>query len=97
MVAPGEVASPAALSLVSARAAASQAVRVRSQLLEAGEILDAAALDRYTFRRDAYLQKRRNDIYDGNPPQDEERYDLEEGEAAAPSPAASEAAPQPGR
>ncbi len=60
-----------------------QIIHVRSQLLEAGEILDAAALDRYTFRRDAYLQKRRNDIYDGDPPQDEERYDLDEGEAPA--------------
>ena len=48
MVAPGEVASPAALSLVSARAAASQAVRVRSQLLDrlvlqAGEVATSRA------------------------------------------------------
>ncbi|MBY4594674.1 MlaA family lipoprotein [Ottowia caeni] len=56
-----------------------QAVDVRARLLEVGNILDAAALDPYTFRRDAYLQKRRNDIYDGNPPQNEERYDLDEG------------------
>ncbi len=48
MVAPGEVASPAALSLVSARTAASQAVRVRSQLLDrlvlqAGEVATSRA------------------------------------------------------
>ncbi|MFT3778153.1 MAG: VacJ family lipoprotein [Ottowia sp.] len=60
-----------------------QIIHLRSQLLEAGELFEAAALDPYTFRRDAYFQKRRNDIYDGNPPQDEERYDLEEGEAPA--------------
>ncbi len=74
-----------------------QVINTRAQVLDAADLLEAAALDVYTFKRDAYLQKRRNDIYDGNPPQDEERYDLEEGEAAAPSPAASEAAPQPGR
>ena len=37
-----------------------------------------------TAWRDAFLQKRRNDIYDGNPPQDEERYDLEAEPAAEP-------------
>lgn len=54
------------------------AVDVRARLLNVGDMLDAAALDAYTFKREAFLQKRRNDVYDGNPPQDEERYDLEE-------------------
>ncbi|MBK6614349.1 VacJ family lipoprotein [Ottowia sp.] len=58
-----------------------QAIDTRARLLEAGELLDSAALDPYTFKRDAYLQKRRNDVHDGNPPSDEERYDLEEGAA----------------
>jgi phospholipid-binding lipoprotein MlaA len=72
---------------------ATQFIDVRSQLLGADELMNAAALDPYAFRRDAYLQKRRNDIYDGNPPQDKERYDLDEDPpAAAPAPAAS--APQ---
>jgi len=71
-----------------------QLVNTRAQLLEVGNILDAAALDPYTFRRDAYLQKRRNDIYDGNPPQTEERYDLDDSAAPA---AASGAAPAPAR
>ena len=31
-------------------------------------ILQEAALDRYTFIRDAWLQRRRNMVYDGNPP-----------------------------
>lgn len=69
---------------------ATQIIHTRSQLLEASDILDAAALDPYTFTRDAYLQKRRNDIYDGNPPQNEERYDLEDSETpAADAPAAA--------
>ena len=73
-----------------------QAVNTRANVLGATELLESAALDPYTFQRDAYLQKRRNDIHDGNPPEDEERYDLEEGEAPtadAPAPAASGAAP----
>ena len=60
-------------------------------------MLDQAALDPYSFQRDAFLQKRRNEIHDGDPPQDEERYDLEEEGGAAPAPAGSDAAPQPAR
>ena len=47
------------------------AIRVvdrRARLLDAEKILDEAALDPYTFLRDAYIQQRRNLIYDGNPP-----------------------------
>lgn len=40
----------------------------RADLLAAGEILDEAAIDRYSFVRDAYLQRRRNQVHDGNPP-----------------------------
>ena len=32
--------------------------------------LNEVALDKYSFVRDAYLQKRNNDIHDGNPPSD---------------------------
>jgi phospholipid-binding lipoprotein MlaA len=32
------------------------------------DAIKASSLDPYSFVRDAYLQKRRNDIYDGNPP-----------------------------
>jgi len=31
-------------------------------------MLEEAALDRYSFTRDAFLQRRRSVIYDGNPP-----------------------------
>lgn len=40
----------------------------RADLLVAGEILDEAALDPYSALRDAYLQRRRALLYDGNPP-----------------------------
>jgi phospholipid-binding lipoprotein MlaA len=43
-------------------------VNLRANLLEAERFLDEAALDRYAFLREAYLQRRRNLIYDGNPP-----------------------------
>lgn len=44
----------------------------RVALLGASAMLEAAALDKYTFTRDSHLQRRRNDIYDGNPPDDGE-------------------------
>lgn len=47
-------------------------VDTRASLLGASSILEAAALDKYTFTRDAHLQRRRNSIYDGNPPDDGE-------------------------
>ena len=40
----------------------------RSRRLGASEILDEAAIDPYVFVRDAYLQRRRSLVYDGNPP-----------------------------
>jgi len=45
-------------------------VDTRSQLLEASRILEEAALDKYTFQRDAYLQRRRSLIYDGRAPRE---------------------------
>jgi phospholipid-binding lipoprotein MlaA len=40
----------------------------RTDLLDASALFEQAALDRYVFLRDAYLQRRRSLIYDGNPP-----------------------------
>ena len=31
-------------------------------------------MDPYSFTRDAYLQKRRNDVYDGNPPPEDDAF-----------------------
>jgi phospholipid-binding lipoprotein MlaA len=46
-------------------------IDTRAQLLGAGRVMEGAALDKYTFMRDAYLQRRRNQVYDGNPPDDD--------------------------
>ena len=43
----------------------------RASLLGAGNLIDGAALDRYSFMRDSYLQRQRNIQYDGNPPDED--------------------------
>jgi phospholipid-binding lipoprotein MlaA len=43
-------------------------VDTRADLLNASRVVDQAALDPYAFVRDAYLQKRQDQVYDGNPP-----------------------------
>ena len=43
-------------------------VRSRANLLQSEKLLDEAALDKYTFIRDAWLQRRRSQVYDGSPP-----------------------------
>ena len=48
-------------------------VNLRANLLDSTKILDEAALDPYEFQRDAYLQRRRNLVYDGNPPPEKEQ------------------------
>jgi phospholipid-binding lipoprotein MlaA len=47
-------------------------VRTRANLLRAGTVLEEAALDKYTFIRDAWLQRRQNQVYDGNPPREKD-------------------------
>lgn len=47
---------------------ATRIVNRRSELLDTSNILETAALDPYEFLRDAYLQRRRNLVYDGSPP-----------------------------
>lgn len=59
-------------------------VDIRSNLLAATRMLDDIALDPYTFTRDAYLQQRRNSVFDGNPPQ--EPQDLDDAPSAADTP-----------
>jgi phospholipid-binding lipoprotein MlaA len=41
-----------------------RAVDKRANLLRVGNVLEEAALDKYSFTRDAYLQRRRAEIYD---------------------------------
>lgn len=45
-----------------------RAIDQRATLIDATNLLEGAALDRYQFVRDAYLQRRRNQVYDGDPP-----------------------------
>ena len=53
----------------------------RERYLALSDAVRHASLDPYTFSRDAYLQKRINDIYDGNPPVLD---DFDESDDAAP-------------
>jgi len=48
------------------------AVDLRAQALETSSMIDTAALDRYLFIRNAYLQRRRYLLYDGKPPPEPE-------------------------
>ncbi len=44
---------------------ATEVIAVRESLLNASKSLEEASLDRYQFLRDAYLQRRLNQVYDG--------------------------------
>ena len=70
---------------------------LRAGLLRAGRMIDSAALDKYSFTRDAYLQRRRSLIRGAidelnSPP--EERYDLPEP-ANQTTPGGTSKPPQP--
>ena len=45
-----------------------ETLNLRANRLVASNVMETAAIDRYSFVRDAFLQRRRNMIYDGNPP-----------------------------
>ena len=65
----------------------------RADLLDASRILEEAALDKYVFQRDAHLQRRRNLVYDGNPPR--AAREIPQAEATQPEPAADRPASEP--
>jgi phospholipid-binding lipoprotein MlaA len=44
-------------------------IDTRASLLGASRIVEGIAFDKYTFIRDAYIARRRNLVYDGNPPE----------------------------
>ncbi len=54
----------------------SRAADMRAGFLKSEKTLDEAALDKYEFIRDAFLQRRRNLVHDGNPPKSEEDEDI---------------------
>jgi len=70
-------------SLAQASVTSLQLVNTRASLLGASRLIDDIALDKYTFLRDAYLQRRRSLIYDGNEPEEPDP------DPPAPGPAAS--------
>lgn len=51
---------------------AGRAVSSRANALDSVSIMEEAALDKYRFVRDSYLQRRRSLIYDGDPPRERE-------------------------
>ncbi len=66
--------SPARLGLTGLRV-----VNLRADVLQAGQVLEGAALDKYTFVRDAYMQRRRGAAdLPKTRPEPEERFDLPE-------------------
>ena len=65
-------------------AMATRIVDKRASLLQTTDLLTGAAIDKYSFTRDSYLQFRRNQVYDGNPPDDDELVDPS-AEPVAPS------------
>jgi phospholipid-binding lipoprotein MlaA len=49
-----------------------EVVHNRANLLGASALMEQIALDRYTFTRDGYLARRRNLVYDGEPPEEDD-------------------------
>jgi phospholipid-binding lipoprotein MlaA len=62
-------------------------IDTRAQLLPVDDIIDQAALDPYIYIRDAWLQRRRSLVHDGNPPPSEsEEIDIFADDEAEPAP-----------
>jgi phospholipid-binding lipoprotein MlaA len=69
-----------------------QIINTRSSLLGATRVIDDIALDKYTFVRDAYLQRRRSLVFDGDVP---EAPPAAEGSASEPAAGTAGAAASP--
>jgi phospholipid-binding lipoprotein MlaA len=69
-----------------------QFIDIKANLSTATNLLDTAALDRYTFVRESYMQRRRNLVYDGDPPPLPPAKDEDEHVAPAPDKPATPAA-----
>lgn len=74
-----------------------EVVSLRASLLDAGRLLDQVALDRYSFLRDAYLQRRLDAVYDGAPPFFDDFADEPETSASSDKPAAPKPTEPPGK
>ena len=81
-----------------------QIINTRANLLGASRVIDDISLDKYTFIRDAYLQRRRSLVFDGDVPETPEPAGpvapptqgapASGGAASAPRPAAGASAPK---
>ena len=75
-----------AANAATAAATAVDVTDTRSDLMSSEKIVNEAAVDRYDFIKNAYIQRREYLVYDGNPPEDTNDPLLEEeGSAGAPS------------
>jgi phospholipid-binding lipoprotein MlaA len=71
-----------------------EVINLRAGLLDATQLLDAVALDRYSFLRQAYLSRRLDQVYDGAPPMAPmENFDDPGDEPAKPAAAAKPTPP----
>ena len=70
-------------------------VDTRAGLLGASQMLNDLAFDRYTFLRDAYITRRRSQVYDGNPPDLPDYDDQPDDSKSAPAPAGAASGAQP--
>ena len=70
-----------------------QIINTRANLLGASKLLDDIALDKYSFIRDAYLQRRRSLVFDGDAPDAPNPADAPDAAASAPAGSAPVAAP----
>ena len=71
-----------------------RAIDARADLLGTTDVLEQAALDKYTFVRDAFFQYRRSQIYDGNAPREESGASLDADDADLKTVAAPVAQPE---
>ncbi len=57
-------------------------INSRANLLDESEFVDEASIDPYTFTREAFLQRRKFLVHDGNPPSEDydELFDVEAGD-----------------
>jgi phospholipid-binding lipoprotein MlaA len=60
-----------------------RAVDIRSNLLRASSVLDEAALDKYSFTRDAHLQRRRGEIFENTSSDADGQEPMADGEPAS--------------
>jgi phospholipid-binding lipoprotein MlaA len=73
-----------------------RAVDIRANLLRVGGVIDEAALDKYSFTREAYLQKRRAEIIETNDSDGAEpKADGTPAPVSAPAPTPAASAPTP--